>query len=120
MTAVTVDVDTLPPTQLLILEVLAARHRLGEHVWPFPTSVAPAVAALNRAGLVDQLNGNQPHTVRAQLTDKGRAAVLFGDYVSPLHTPTERIRALCVAAEAAGTTLLPSQILAALNHKEAS
>ena len=30
------DTDSLPPTQYLVLDVLAARYRLGENAWTFP------------------------------------------------------------------------------------
>jgi hypothetical protein len=68
--------DDLPPTQYLVMEVLAARYRLGETLWPFPTTVAPALRVLNDAGLIELMDGNIAHTVRASLTDEGiRASV---------------------------------------------
>lgn len=111
-----VDVNSLPPTALLILEVLAARHRLGEHLWPFPSRLQPQVGTLARLGLVWTASGNVPYTVRAGLTDRGVAEMLHGPYVSPVHEPVDRVRALAKAAEAAGTVLLPSQVLAALGE----
>ncbi len=113
-TATDLDVDSLPPTQLLILEVLAARHRLGERLWPFPSRLQPQIGALDRLGLVWQASGNVPYTVRAGLTDAGVKAMLHGPYVPPVHEPAERVRKLAEAAKAAGTTLWPSQVLAAL------
>lgn len=111
-----VDVDRLPPTQLLVLEVLAARHRLGERLWTFPSYLQRQVDALCRAGLAWQASGNVPYTVRAGLSDAGVAKMLHGSYVSPVYQPLERVRALAKAAEAAGTTLAPSQVLAALGE----
>lgn len=110
------DVDNLPPTQELILEVLAARHRLGERLWPFPSSLQRQIDALCHAGLAWQASGNVPRTVRAGLTDAGVAEMLHGPYVSPVHKPIERVRALATAAEAAGTMLMRSQVLAALGE----
>lgn len=117
-----IDIDslppTLPPTQQLILEVLAARHRLGERLWPFPSRLQKAVDALNRTGLIWQTSGNVPHTVRAGLTAAGIAAVVSDGYVSPFAAPIERVRRLCEAAQEDGRDLMrlaPSQVLAALN-----
>lgn len=44
--------DDLTPTEYLILEVLAARFRLGEHLWPFPNRFRPALRTLHAKGLV--------------------------------------------------------------------
>jgi hypothetical protein len=41
-----------PPTQHLVMEVLAARYRLGEPFWPFPQNCSKAVDALAEKGLV--------------------------------------------------------------------
>ena len=78
------NVDALPPTQYLILEVLAARHRCGEHVWTFPTSCQQAANALADTGLVDILNGITPRSFRARLTDAGLSAALMDGYVNPI------------------------------------
>lgn len=78
------DVDNLPPTQYLVLEVLAARHRLGEQLWTFPASVAPAIRALEQHGLVTLMNGIAPASIRALLTDEGRKHVLLPGYVPPI------------------------------------
>lgn len=114
----TVDVDSLPPTQQLILEVLVARHRLGEKLWPFPSRLQSAIGALDKAGLVWQANGVVPHTVRAGLTAEGVTALVHDGYVSPFAAPVERVRRLCEAARADGKDLMglaPSQVLAALD-----
>jgi hypothetical protein len=78
------DVDRLPPTQYLILEVLAARCRLGEQLWPFPTRLRAQLAALTTAGLVDTRSGPVAGSMQAWLTDAGRAVMLAADYVPPL------------------------------------
>jgi hypothetical protein len=72
------DVGSLPPTQLLILETLAARTRLGHHRWPFDARLRQQLVALHGLGLVQIWND-----VEAELTDAGRAAVMVGDYVAP-------------------------------------
>jgi hypothetical protein len=78
-----VDVDTLPATQYLILEVLAARHRTGESRWPFPSRLRPAVRALSDAGLVDWKSGTVSKTIQVWLTPAGRAAMLSDTYRPP-------------------------------------
>ncbi len=67
----------------LVLEVLAARHRLGEPWWPFDRRHRAALARLADRGLVE-VDGD-----RAQLTDEGRRI-----YLSPGWVPApERARA---------------------------
>lgn len=77
------DVDNLPPTQTLILEILAARYRLGEHTWSFPSSLNAAGTALAKLGLIAWVSHSEPRTRRAWLTDAGKAAVLLNDYTVP-------------------------------------
>jgi hypothetical protein len=98
------DVDSLPPTQYLILEVLAARYRLGEHTWPFPSRLNAAGEALAAAGLIAWVSHPAPYTRRAWLTDVGKAAVLLGDYQTPdivkqRDEAQEQLAAIVAAAE---------------------
>jgi hypothetical protein len=79
------------PTQELILEVLAARHRLGEHLWTFDSRTRAAAEVLAKAGLIRVLDGSVEHTYRARLTEAGRAQQLIDDYESP---PTRKVREL--------------------------
>lgn len=79
-----VDMDRLPITQYLVLEVLAARHRLGEHGWTFPTSARRAVDALGALGLVSATAGFMPKTLLVWLTEAGRETALAPDYVPPI------------------------------------
>ena len=78
------DIDNLPPTQYLVLEVLAARARTGEVLWTFPSHLAVPLRALEDRGLVSVMHGVAPGSLRARLTEIGKAHVLKGDYVSPL------------------------------------
>jgi hypothetical protein len=78
------DVDRLPPTQYMVLDVLAARYRLGEKIWTFPSRLSPAITALEQAGLVFGMHGIVGGTIRAGLTGAGRDAVLYPDYVPPV------------------------------------
>ncbi len=87
------DVDALPPTQHLVLEVLGARHRLGENLWPFRSTLAPALRALEQLGLVWTMHGSVENTVRAGLTEAGKDAVLSCEYVPPAFRPSARVPA---------------------------
>lgn len=77
------DVDALPPTQYLVMEVLAARARTGEPYWTFPSNLAIPLRALEGHGLVIVMHGVTQGTIRARLTETGRSAVLSPDYVPP-------------------------------------
>jgi hypothetical protein len=79
-----VNVDALPPTQYLILEVLGARHRLGEPFWTFPDRLRPAACALEAAGLVIWKHGVAARSIQVWLTHAGRAAALMPSYVPPI------------------------------------
>jgi len=72
--------ENLPPTQYMILEVLAARHRLGEQAWTFPTRLTPQLRALEAAGFIEAHTGITQNTMLARLTDAGRAAALSESY----------------------------------------
>lgn len=39
-------VDGLPAAEYLVMETLAARHRLGEHFWTFPTRLRRVLKSL--------------------------------------------------------------------------
>lgn len=74
----------LTPTQDLILEVLAARARLGEHHWTFSRRHRHQILPLADQGLVTWDWGNTEGVIRVWLTDAGRAEVLDADYVNPV------------------------------------
>lgn len=96
------DVDRLPPTAYLVLEVLAARNWLGEEIWPFPTSVANALDKLHNAGLIYRMHGITSKTVRAGLTEKGKKEALADSYRSPNGGVERPQQALQLIAELAG------------------
>lgn len=77
------DAYDLSPTQSLVLEILAARHRLGETHWTFSTRHLTALRALEKQGLVGLMHGNAPRTCRAYLTEAGRKAALSEAYEGP-------------------------------------
>lgn len=74
----------LPLTQELIVEVLIARSRLGELLWPFPNRSVRSLKALADKGLI----GHQPASVEghhnAWFTDEGKKRYLSFDYIPPI------------------------------------
>jgi hypothetical protein len=97
-------VGSLPPTQYLIVETLAARHRLGEPFWTFPTRLLSVVRALAAIGLVWHRPAPTPSAVQVGLTAAGRAAVLDAGYRPPVAgrpgpTPAEVLTAARVLDE---------------------
>jgi hypothetical protein len=75
---VVIDVDKLPPAQLMVLEVLAARTRLGHWRWPFDARLRRQLDALHGLGLIQIWNDTE-----AELTEAGWAAVMIGTYEPP-------------------------------------
>lgn len=61
----------LTPGEHLVMEVLAARWRLGEHIWTFDSSGKRWVNSLADKGLVTVMHGMVENTVRAGLTADG-------------------------------------------------
>lgn len=78
-----VSTDALPPVQYLIMEVLAARARLGEAYWTFPKRFTRDLEALSKLGLLWFKSGVAPKTYMAFLTDAGWAAAMSERYTSP-------------------------------------
>lgn len=74
----------LTPTEDLVLEVLAARHRLGEHLWTFNSNVGGTITKLEEKGLVTQMHGITERTIRAGLTQAGEELVLEPTYSPPI------------------------------------
>jgi hypothetical protein len=91
---VTIDVGQLPPTQSLLLEVLAARYRCGETLWTFESRFRWHLLALADAGLVSLMHGVEAKTVRARLTEEGKAASLSLSYNLPVPTLATAISTL--------------------------
>lgn len=89
----------LPPTPYLVLDVLAARYRLGEGGWTFPRgqSFAKVLNGLAREGLIGWKSGPAGDYF-AWLTDAGRAECLLDGYQSPAERELERLRQAVVGA----------------------
>lgn len=73
----------LTPTEELIMEVLAARYRLGETLWPFDSRLSRQLDSLGAKDLIFVMNGNVEHTYRASLTEKGMKKFLSKTYRAP-------------------------------------
>jgi len=76
-------VNHLPPVQYLIMEVLAARYRLGAHSWPFPSRMRNSLRALESYDFVTVQSDTMPGYIRAELTKLGRDSVVDPTYVVP-------------------------------------
>lgn len=70
------------------MEVLAARHRLGETLWPFDTRCMPAIRKLAEMGLVNHKHGIVDKTEQVWLTDHGRESFVMADYIPPIFKKT--------------------------------
>lgn len=75
--------ESLPPTEYLIMETLAARYRLGEKGWTFPNAVRERLSSLAERGLVGFKSATIYGYQLAWLTDAGRACCLSDDYETP-------------------------------------
>lgn len=64
--------DPLSPTEWLVMEVLAARFRLGENSWPFPNRLRPTLRRLAGRHLISWKSGVVQGTAQAWLTRDGR------------------------------------------------
>ena len=72
------------PTEYLIGEVLAARYRLGEATWTFPTEVRKALRSLEARNLIGWKSGIVENTCLVWLTPAGRESSLSEDYTPPV------------------------------------
>jgi hypothetical protein len=85
--------NDLPPTQYLVMEVLAARYRTGEVLWTFPSNLRPAMVLLARLGLIGWKSGVEALTIRAWLTDHGREHSLKDDFATPVQRALDQAAA---------------------------
>lgn len=93
--------DGTTPTEALILEVLAARYRLGERVWPFERRYRRQLDRLQAAGFITYQSGVHSE-YDARLTPQGIDALLSPTYRPPSYRAVGRY----VAPAAAGTAML--------------
>jgi len=74
----TIDVDTLPLEQRLILETLQSRAREGHRTWSITEEATDHLKALTALGLVTWDSGPVENWVRATLTIQGSALLSAG------------------------------------------
>lgn len=72
----------LPPVQMLIMEVLAARFRLGENCWTFSSKLRPAMKALEGHTFIWYKEGTLSGTLLAGFLPCGLEASLSSSYVA--------------------------------------
>lgn len=114
----TEEAAVLPPVQALIMEVLAARERLGEPFWPFSKRMRSALRALDTAGLVSWEADISPGSYRAWLTPAGREFAMRSGYEPPA---TEEFWFRILADEGTKvTTNSKDDLMAALGALESS
>lgn len=73
----------LTASQALLLDLLQARHRLGEPFWPVSTKMTRSYHELKEKGYVSILSGHVENTVRLMLTPAA-IAEMSPTYKSPL------------------------------------
>lgn len=73
----------LTPTEDLLMDVLAARYRLGENLWTFDSRTRKAAESLEAKGLVNTMHGIVEKTYRASLTEAGKELFLSATYSAP-------------------------------------
>jgi hypothetical protein len=72
------------PSEDLMMEVLAARYRLGEQVWTFANSTKPTARKLENRGWITVYSGQVERTYRAGLSIEGiKAWQLDRPYTPP-------------------------------------
>lgn len=74
----------LPLMQELIVEVLIARCRLGELLWPFPSSAGKSLKALADKGIIEYKSAPVEKHYNVWFTDAGKKRYLSFDYVPPI------------------------------------
>lgn len=79
------DEPYLTPTQELVMELLAARSRLGECWWTLSKrpAITTAVNALEDMGYVIVMSPQVQNTLRVQITSKGCEAMICPQYTDP-------------------------------------
>lgn len=74
------------PTEDLLMEVLSARYRLGDHLWTFDSRHKKPLERLEAKGLITVLHGIVDHSLRASMTQAGIDMYVSKTYESPLET----------------------------------
>jgi hypothetical protein len=74
----------LTPTEDLMMEVLAARHRLGESLWTFDSRTRRLAVHLEKMGFIVLIHGNVENTFRARMTTQAADVYLSKRYKPPI------------------------------------
>lgn len=77
------EADKLPPTQYLMMEVLAGRFRTGEKHWTFPAKLSRVARALEKRGLVWWKFGVVRKTIWVGMTREGVETFIDPRYHPP-------------------------------------
>jgi hypothetical protein len=83
MMAIATGPDDLPPTEYLMMEVLAARLRLGETHWTFPRRLRDVARSLEAKGYVSWKSGVAEGTIMVWASLDAEAMFLSPTYVPP-------------------------------------
>lgn len=81
----------LTPTQELVMEVLAARYRLGEQWWTFEPELRETIRTLDDGGLVEMIGGRTAGRVEARLTAAGLVQYVRPGFTSAADRLRERV-----------------------------
>ena len=76
--------EDLTPSEELFVELLIARHRLGERVWTFSNQQLGVSRRLEKKGYISTKGGVTEGNFRAWLTDDAKEALLSYPYVPPV------------------------------------
>lgn len=68
------------PTEMLVLETLTARYRLGENVWTFTSKVNKTLGSLETKGVVNWKSAPVENHSLAWFTSEGKALMLRNSY----------------------------------------
>lgn len=76
--------EDLTPSEELFIELLIARHRLGECVWTFSNRQLRIARRLEEKGYIGSKGGVTEGNFRAWLTDDAKKVLLAYPYVAPV------------------------------------
>lgn len=78
------DYADITPAEELFVELLIARHRLGECVWTFSNRQLRIARRLEEKGYIGTKGGVTEGNFRAWLTDEAKKVLLAYPYVPPI------------------------------------
>jgi hypothetical protein len=80
-----VPLSKTTPSEELVLEVLAARYRLGHTEWPFHKSHRKTLKSLEEKKLIFTDIGSVEDSYDVSLTPDGKKATLTDGYTPPIY-----------------------------------